>query len=483
MELTHTACFEAVRSRDPRFDGMFFTGVKSTGIYCRPVCPARTPKPENCGFFQSAAAAAHAGFRPCLRCRPELSPAVEGGADRPLAARVFRFIRDKAAEGLGIPEIAKLAGYGERQLRRIVTDAYGLTPGEIIRNERLLFAKRLLHDTALPVTNIAFASGFRSIRRFNQVFRENLGLHPSEIRARGGSGTPPEMVTLHAAYRPPFDWPEMLGWLSARLTKGVDAVVGGAYLRTVRIGNHTGWVRISDDPAAYALRVEISGGLVPVLPSVMRRVRALLDLDADPAGMCAFFEDDELLGPVIGKFPGIRLPGAWDVFETAVRTIAGQQVSVAAAGTISGRLAERFGGEIETPHPALTRLPVVAEALAGAEVSEVCAAGIPGNRARALIGIARHALVGGLDFPPGMSHETISAELIRLPGIGPWTAGYLALRALRFPDAFPAGDLGLRKAIGKGTAISEKAAEAASLRWRPWRAYAAALLWKSLETT
>lgn len=474
--------YQALRSRDRRFDGTFFVGVTSTGVYCRPVCSSRTPMRRNCRFFPLAAAAEDAGFRPCLRCRPELAPGVHLSAEDNVASRLVELLRQAALEGGSLDEVARQSGWSARQLRRRIADGCGATPGAIMRTERLLFAKRLLHETDLTMTDVALRSGFRSIRRFNAEFSEKYGMTPGAIRERRGVKVATGTVRLRLDYRAPYAWPEMLGWLRARATRGVEIVDTDSWTRCVRIGSHEGWLRVSPEPHRDSLVVELSAGLTRVLPQVVRRLRGLFDLDANPLKMLPVFERDPLLGDVAVRFPGLRIPGAWDIFETAVRTIIGQQVTVAAATTVAGRLASRFGERCGTNPHGLEFHAVTPAALAAATVDELAALGMPGKRALALQSLARHTMAGGLEFPPFITLEEAADSLTKLPGIGSWTADYIAMRALRYPNAFPAGDIALRKALGKGTAITPAAAEAASQRWRPWRAYAAALLWQSLKS-
>lgn len=473
--------YEALRSRDRRFDGMFFVGVTSTGIYCRPVCPSRTPLLRNCRFFPIAAAAQGAGFRPCLRCRPELAPAGQRPVTDPVVSRLVGLLRVAALEGGKLDDVARPSGWSVRQLRRKVVEACGLTPIAIMQTERLLFAKRLLHDTDVAMTEVALRAGFRSVRRFNAVFAEQCGMTPGAIRHKRETQVQPGLVRLRLDYRAPYAWPEMLAWLRARATRGVERVTDDAWIRTVRIGAHEGWLRVSPDPDRDALRVALVPALTPVLPQIVRRLRELFDLDANPAEMAPVFEKDPKLGEVARRCPGLRIPGAWDLFETAARTVIGQQVTVTAASTVAARLVQRLGDPCPPNNQRLEFFAVTPASLAAASVDEIAALGMPGKRALALQSLARHALAGGLDFSPFTTLAEAAGSLTALPGIGAWTADYIAMRALRYPDAFPAGDIALRKALGNGTALSPAAAEVASHAWRPWRAYAAALLWQSLK--
>ena len=514
MDFTHLdadRCYAAVTTRDARFDGLFFTAVNTTGIYCRPVCAARTPKRSSCDFFQTAAAAESAGFRPCLRCRPELAP---GRADfnETLAAAILARLQAGALDEGSSETLGREIGLSSRQVRRILLEHFGVTPIEVAQTQRLLFAKKLLQETELPMTQIALSSGFRSLRRFNTSFRERYGLAPSTLRREGRGPTDDARepkatslgnISLRLAYRPPLDWPGMLRYLAGRATKGVEAVQFGAdsatYLRTATLtaGERTvsGWLAVREPNAAEAakkgntnvLLVTVSASLAPVLMPVMHRLRQLFDLDANPTRIALHLKHDALLLPALAASPGLRVPGAWDRFELALRAVLGQQVSVAGATTLSGRLAARFGVPIATPYAALERSAPKAATLARADLADIAAIGLPNKRAATIRELARFAANDGLNFAPGTQLDDAVAALDALPGIGPWTAQYIAMRALRFADAFPAGDLGLRKALKELESTDHLPTEAALLRraeaWRPWRAYAAAYLWHSLSSS
>ena len=503
-------CYQAVLARDPRFDGHFFTAVSTTGVYCRPVCPARTPRRSSCGFYRTAVAAEHAGFRPCLRCRPELAPGrVDFNAS--LAESVFAHLQAGALDEGTVETLATDIGLSSRQVRRIVLDHFGVTPIEVAQTHRLLFAKKLLHETRLSMTQLAFASGFRSLRRFNAAFRDRYGLAPSALRRQaGGCGAAiaddrplAEDIVLRLSYRPPLDWVVLAEYLRFRGTNGVEMVevVDGSpvYRRTVSLPSSTGpidgWVSVSCPPVAAPTRsgarratsdvliVAMSSALLPVLMGATQRLRALFDLDADPLRIATHLGGDPLLAGIDG-LAGLRVPGAWDAFELALRAVLGQQVSVAGASTLSGRLARRFGATIATPFAGLDRGAVTADALASAELGDIAAVGMPKSRANTVRELARFAAGGGLRMMPGTSCEEAVRRLDAIAGIGPWTANYIAMRALRHPDAFPAADLGLRKALGsleRSPSIPTEAALAQrSEAWRPWRAYAAIALWHSL---
>ena len=468
------SCYQALQARDARFDGAFFVGVKTTGIYCRAVCPAKTPRPESCEFFPVAAAAEHAGYRPCLRCRPELAPGrARLDATGRLAAAALQRIEDGALDEGDLPGLAAELGVSDRHLRRAVVQEFGVTPLQLAQTGRLLLAKRLLTDTRLPITEVAFASGFSSVRRFNALFQSAYRMRPGDLRrGRPESETAGECLVCELAYRPPLDWDGMLRFIGARAMGGVEAVVGRRYLRTVALRGRRGWISVEPVEGRPLLRVELSGELAPVLRPALTRVKRLFDLYADPEKVAAG------LGEIAAPYPGIRVPGAFDGFEMALRAILGQQVSVRAATTLSGRFVQAFGDPVETPHPDLTHTAVTAERLATASVEEIRACGIPGARAHSIHCLAQALASGELILNPGVDREQVMERLLRLPGVGEWTAQYLAMRALAWPDAFPHGDLVLRQVLGMANA---KQVLECGEEWRPWRAYAAMCLWRSLE--
>jgi AraC family transcriptional regulator of adaptative response / DNA-3-methyladenine glycosylase II len=476
--------YAALVARDARFDGVFYVGVTSTGIYCRPVCPARTPRAANCRFFDSAEAAERASFRPCLRCRPELAP---GRAPVDDARRIASLVAHRIDEGLpddaaGLEHIAQRFGYSSRQIRRIVQQELGVSPMELVMTRRLLLAKQLLTETALPITEVAFASGFASLRRFNDAFSSRYGMPPSRLRRAAGESSAPaarapqETLTLQLAYRPPFDWEELLRFLGARTLRGVELATADAYARTARIGAHAGWLRVRHAPERRALMVELSHALAPALPALLGRLRHLFDLSARPDVVAAHLAGDPLLAPIVARAPGLRVPGAFDGFELALRAILGQQVSVKAATTLAGRVTQAFGDAITTPHAELDRVSPTPARLAAATVDELTALGLTGARARSILALAEEVASGRLRLEAGAPPERTMAQLVALPGIGAWTAHYVAMRALRWPDAFPKEDLVLRRRLGDVTAA---AAEARSQAWRPWRSYATLHLWRA----
>jgi AraC family transcriptional regulator, regulatory protein of adaptative response / DNA-3-methyladenine glycosylase II len=474
MELDSDACFRAVRARDRRFDGRFFVGIASTHIYCRPICPARPPKRENMRFYTSAAAAEGAGFRPCLRCRPERAPGLASvDAVSRLVGAAIAGIEEHALSSARVGDLAASLGVSDRHLRRITESELGVSPIELAQTQRLLFAKRLLGETRLSLTEIAFASGFGSVRRFNALFKSRYNLSPRALR---GAASAPEGLHCQLEFRPPFAWHRLLDYLRLRAIPGVEMADATHYRRTVSIDDAQGWIAISLGKKANALNVEISPSLTPVIGAVIARVKRLFDLGAVPDAVSALLSQDPLLAKVVDRIPGLRVAGAFDGFELAVRAILGQQVSVKGATTLAGRWAQAFGAPIATPYPELNRLTPTAQRMVAVTADEIAALGIVGARARCLCMLAPAVLERQvvLTFAPNVE-EQIEA-LMRLPGIGPWTAQYIAMRALHWPDAFPSGDLMLLRAANANQKRLQELAEG----WRPWRAYATHYLWQSL---
>ncbi|MCC7340997.1 MAG: helix-turn-helix domain-containing protein [Bryobacterales bacterium] len=483
MEQSAESCYQAYASRDPRFDGVFFIGVTSTGIYCRPICPARTPKASNCRFYDSAEAAEKDSFRPCLRCRPELAP---GSAPVDDARRIAHLLMQRIGNGLidcggGLEAIADQFDLSSRQIRRIVQKELGVSPIELIQTRRLLLAKQLLTETALPVTEVAFASGFSSLRRFNDAFQTRYGMAPSRLRKeaaqRGSDPAASDTSVLQISYRPPYDWVGILNFLSRRTIKSVEWVTAESYARTIRLGRHTGWIRLTHAPGKNALMMEFAHSLTPVLPALMSRVRHLFDLNARPDVISAHLQKDSLLKNAVLRNPGLRVPGAFDGFELAVRAILGQQVTVKAATTLARRLMEAYGDPIETPFAELSCLSPLPEKLAKLDTGDIAKYGIVSSRAKSILTLAQSAASGALTLEPGMQPMKAVAQLHALPGIGPWTAHYIAVRALRWPDGFPKDDIAIRNNLG---GVSAKEADAMSQAWRPWRSYAVLHIWNGL---
>jgi AraC family transcriptional regulator of adaptative response / DNA-3-methyladenine glycosylase II len=477
--------YKALCARDRRFDGVFFTGVLTTGIYCRPVCGVKTPRASSCRFFNSAAAAEHAGFRPCLRCRPELAPYA---LQQNLAHRIWHQIAEGALNQQSLEAYAAKAGLSSRQIRRVLLQEFGVSPVELAQTQRLLFAKKLLQETDMPVTDIAFAAGFGSLRRLNALFAERYQMTPGSVRRARQHNT--ESIVLRLAYRPPYDWEAVMRYLAFRAIPGVETVTvsgeSSVYRRTVSLAGHHGSIGVTHDAAKSQLILEVTNTLTPVLFPLMARVREQFDLEASPLQIADNLGCDPLIASLVSAHPGWRVPGAFDHFELAVRAVLGQQISVAGATTIAGRLVQRFGTPLDQ-HKTQFLFPSP-QVICGLTVSDIAELGMPGKRAQTLIALAQFASDGGLIRKPGDTLESCTARLCELPGIGPWTAHYIAMRALRFTDAFPEGDLGLQKALaqlqkqgGSGPVVPKcSAAEtlAAAEHWRPWRAYAAMLLWQ-----
>ena len=474
--------YQALTSRDTRFDGVFFVGVTSTGIYCRPICPVKAPQQKNCLFFASAEAAEKAHFRPCLRCRPELAPG-NAPIDQPhrVADRLIQRIEEgMLEESEGLEAIAAEFGVSLRQLRRIVQQELGVSPLELKQTRRMLLAKQLLTETQLPVTDVAYASGFTSLRRFNDVFQARYRMTPSALRKGVSASTraqPGDSTTLLMAYRPPYDWEAMLAFLQTHLMKEVEAVQDGAYRRTVALGRCRGWVSVSHLPQKCALQLTFSISLTPVLPLLLRRLRDLFDLNAQPQLIADRLAQDPLLAPSLARNPGLRVPGAFDAFELGVRAIIGQQVTVKAATTVSSRFAAAFGEPCVTPFSDLTRYAALPERVASLTVDDVAPLGSVSARSRAIIAFAQACAGGSLRFNATQPPETVMKQLVALPGIGPWTAHYIAMRALRWPDAFPKEDIAIRNNLG---GLKPAEAEARSQQWRPWRSYAVMHIWENL---
>ena len=481
--MDNNAAYQALTSRDVRFDGVFYVGVTSTGIYCRPICPVKAPRQENCLFFDSAEAAEKAAFRPCLRCRPELAPgnAPVDNAHR-IAELLVQRIDENVAEEESLHTIAGQLGISSRQLRRIVNQQLGVSPRELKQTRRLLLAKQLLTETQLPVTEIAFASGFSSLRRFNDAFNRQYRLSPSRLRKAAVDpnyrSINSETSTLQLSYRPPYDWQAMLAFLSLRAIKDVELITDDSYARTVRLGSHTGWVRVTHAPAKHALMVEFTHSLTPVLPALLRRLRNLFDLSARPDLIAAHLQQHPLLQQSLLTNPGLRVPGAFDGFEMAIRAILGQQITVKAATTIACRFADAFGDPITTPFAGLSRLSPLATRVIDASIDDIASLGIVSARARCIIAMAQACASGDLRLEAGNDPDQTIAQLVTLPGIGQWTANYIAMRALRWPDAFPKEDIAVRNNLG---GVSAKQAEEMSQAWRPWRSYAVMHIWKNMS--
>jgi AraC family transcriptional regulator of adaptative response / DNA-3-methyladenine glycosylase II len=469
-QLDERACERARLARDARFDGRFFIGVTSTRIYCRPICPAPSPKPQNIRYYASAAAAAEAGFRPCLRCRPEASPGTPAwlGASSTVS-RALKLIGESALDGGGVDDLADRLGIGSRHLRRLFLRYLGATPVAVAQTRRVHFAKKLIDETDLPLTQIAMAAGFGSIRRFNATFQNLYERAPSELRrtrvgaskagTNGHNGHTSGDYTFRIAYRPPYDWKSILDFLAARAIPGVENVTSEEYRRTISLDSRAGTIAVR--PAHHNkgnhLELQIRFPDPAVLFRIVERARGIFDVGADPAAIARRLQVDPRLKPVLRAHPGLRVPGCWDGFEMAVRAILGQQISVKGASTMAGRVAAECGSS--TPDGLL--FPS-AEKLAGVDLTRV---GVTRQRAASIRDLAQAASSGDVRFDGAIDPEEFESRITRIKGIGAWTAQYIAMR-LGEPDAFPAADLYLRRAGGD------------SESWRPWRAYAAMYIWK-----
>ncbi len=482
MDQDSRRLYSALRAHDSRFDGVFFVGVTSTHIYCRPICPAKAAKEANCRFFDTPQEAEQAGFRPCLRCRPELAP---GSAPVDDAQRIAHLIAQGLEEGhldekAGLEAIADQFELSSRQIRRIVQKELGVPPIQLLLTRRLLLAKQLLTDTALPVTEVAFASGFSSLRRFNDAFNGRYGMPPTRLRkaANHDAGAIPESrtSTLQLSYRPPYDWKGILAFLEKRALTGIEHVTDSSYARTVQLGEARGWIKVTQSKTKHAVMVEFTHSLTPVLPALLGRVRALFDLNARPDLIATHLSEDLRLRAAVKANPGLRVPGAFNGFEMGLRAILGQQVTVKAATTIACRFVEAFGEPVVTPFAELNRLTPVPARVAAASVDEIARHGIVAARCRSIIALAGAQGSSALCLDGYAHHNPDDSirRLAELPGIGQWTAHYIAMRALRWPDAFPKEDIAVRNNLGGVTA---KEAEVMSQPWRPWRSYAVMHIW------
>jgi AraC family transcriptional regulator of adaptative response / DNA-3-methyladenine glycosylase II len=449
-------CYRALRARDARFDGLFFTAVRSTRIFCRPVCPAKTPLRRNVEFYANAAAAQAAGYRPCLRCRPEVSPETPAWAGTSTTVhRALRLIDEGALDQGSAPELAERLGLTDRHLRRLFLEHVGAPPVEVAQTRRTLFAKQLISETNLPFVEIAFASGFASLRRFNEAIRETYKRNPKELRRFAPpDGAAQSNIELKLQYRPPYDWTALLGFVGPRAIPGIESVDQGVYRR--------GGTAIRHDARRNCLVARIDSAPAKSLRRVAERVRRFFDLGANTHEIAEHLGKSAALKGIVRKHPGLRLPGCWDPFELAVRAILGQQVTVKGATTLAGRLAARFG-------------PIRAETLAQADLASI---GLPKARAESIRSFARAVCDQVIRFDSSVASQEMIGRMCELPGIGPWTANYIAMRALGDPDAFPSSDLGLLKAAGVS---SHKRLEDSAEAWRPWRSYAAFYLWESLR--
>jgi AraC family transcriptional regulator of adaptative response / DNA-3-methyladenine glycosylase II len=483
MEMDFAACRQAFLTRDPRFDGRIFGAVRTTGVYCRPICPARTPRPENMTFFPTAAACQEAGFRPCLRCRPESSPDL--GAWRGTSntvSRALALIESGALDGADVDALASRLGVGERQLRRLFRQHLGASPVAVAQTRRVLLAKQLIQETFLPMGEVALASGFGSVRRFNETFQQLFDRPPGVLRRSRAAEVSAAAagIAVRLPYRAPYDWDAMIRFLAARAVRGVESVAPDGYARTLMADGALGLVTVSPGGGDF-LVAEVRLPKIQALPAVIARIRRVFDLSADPNLIGAHLSRDPGLAPLVAARPGLRAPGAWDGFELAVRAILGQQITVGAARGLAGKLVEAFGARIDDPVAAglgLTRAFPTPQSLVG---QDIAALGMPRSRGAALEALARAVVADPAIFTPRADLESAVAALKALPGIGEWTAQYIAMRELREPDAFPQADFALKRAMAgeDGTRPSTAELLARTEAWRPWRAYGPQHLWAS----
>jgi len=456
VELTRIVCDRARLARDARFDGRFFIGVTSTRIYCRPVCPAPTPKPSNIIYYPSAAAAAEAGFRPCLRCRPETSPGTPAWLGTSASvSRGLKLIAEGALDEASVDDLAERLGLGSRHLRRMFLQHLGATPVAVAQTRRVHFAKKLIDETELPMTEVAMASGFGSIRRFNATFQKLYGRTPGDLRrstARERNANEAGVYTFRLGYRPPYNWAAMVGFLAPRAIPGVERITLEEYRRTISLDGRAGFISVRPVFPKNYLELRIAFPEPGALFRIVERVRNIFDLRADPAEVDGHLRRDPRLKTMVRDRAGMRVPGCWDGFEIAVRAILGQQVSVKGATTMAGRLVAEFGGGSIFP---------AAEALADADLARI---GLTKQRAHSIRELASAVAGREVSFDASLGLKAFEEKMTRLPGIGPWTAQYIAMR-IGEPDAFPAGDLYLKSFAKESEA------------WRPWRAYAALYIW------
>ena len=478
MSLDSNHCYEVIRARDARFDGVFFVGVSTTGVYCRPVCTVRTPRRDRCSFYPNAAMAEAAGYRPCLRCRPELAPGHASiDAVRRVAKAAVARIEAGALNDGDMEDLAAEFDISSRQLRRVIETEYGVNPVALAQTRRLLLAKQLLTDTRLRVIDVAFASGFASVRQFNRLFKQSYRLNPLALRKRAlnydGDG-----IVLKLGFRPPLAWHALIHFLIGRAASNTEAVIDNRYVRALRLGKHSGWIAAEPDAVHNVLRVEVASSLLPVLPELQTRLRRLFDLMANPVVIDRHLTSQRAFKSLVARTPGLRVPGAFHGFELALRAVLGQQITVKAATTVYARFVDTFGGNVQTPFAGIDRVPPTASDIANATLQQLIDRGLTRKRAETISVLSRAAADGALKLDPPVEFADVRETLHEIPGIGPWTSDYIAMRALGDPDAFPHSDLGLLRALQmKKPAMLLSAAEA----WRPWRAYAALHLWNSLQ--
>jgi AraC family transcriptional regulator of adaptative response / DNA-3-methyladenine glycosylase II len=478
MELDPQACYRAVQARDARYDGRFFTCVRTTGIYCRPICPARPPKLENCVFVPTAAAAQAAGYRPCLRCRPESSPDLDAWrGTSATVSRALRLIESGAMDEGDVAALAERLEIGDRQLRRLFQKHIGAAPITVAQTRRVLLAKQLIHQTNLSMIDVAMASGFGSVRRFNETFQNLYKRPPSELRRRAGDGSPAPEISLLLPYRPPYDWEAMIRFLGVRAIAGLEHITDESYSRVVEFGKEVGSLLVTHAPEQSALQVVVRFPDLKMLSAIIVRVRRLFDLSAEPGPIASVLSSDSALKPLVAARPGLRVPGGWDGLEIAVRAVLGQQITVKGATQMAGRLVAALGDLVggRVGQTGLTHAFPKPEKFSAAALEKL---GITWARSASIAGVAAAVMRDARLFDPRRDLAEAIVRLRGLPGVGEWTAQYIAMRALGECDAFPAADVGLQRRFAIfGRRCSETELLAHAERWRPWRAYAALHLW------
>ncbi len=494
MQLDADSCYKALLARDRRFDGLFFVAVSTTGIYCRPICPARTPGRDRVTFYRRAAEAEQAGYRACFRCRPEVAPGNTTDASTDAIPRLVSLALSKIEQGYlneqSLEDLATSLNVSSRHLRRSIEAEVGVSPVMLAQTRRLALAKQLLHDTNLPMAEIAHASGFASVRRFNGLVQSRFGRSPTSLRKAHGESAKRGTFTLRLDYRPPFDWHHLLGFLGDRAMHGVERVEGNSYFRTIAMGNAAYEIEVNNDAEKSRIVAEVPVQLAPLAMDLSNRLRRLFDLDARPDVIEKELGRDKWLAPIVKKQRGTRLPGAFDSFEIAIRSVLGQQVTVAGATTLAKRVVEKFGREVKigsnggsprgtgSLRSEIARIFPSADVIANASLADVRAIGMPEARAKTLLAISRKISDGDLVLSAGSDPEAAIASMTSIVGIGNFTSHVVAMRALRYVDAFPSSDLGVRKALNSKSARElDRRAEA----WRPWRAYAVIHLWRNFH--
>jgi len=478
MDLDPSVCYRAVQARDVRYDGRFFTCVKTTGIYCRPICPARPPKIENCTFVPTAAAAQEAGFRPCLRCRPESSPDLDAWrGTSATVSRALKLIEGGALDEGDVAALAERLEIGERQLRRLFRKHIGAAPITVAQTRRVLLAKQLIHQTDLSMIEVVLASGFGSVRRFNETFQGLYHRPPSELRHRASAPSPSPEISLLLPYRPPYDWPAMIRFLEKRAITGLEMVTKESYSRVIELGDTAGAITVTHAPDHSALRVAVRFPRLNALSVIIARIRRMFDLSAEPGAIASVLSADPALAPLVRARPGLRVPGSWDGFEIAIRAVLGQQITLKAATQLASRIVAAAGTPLEenVGLPGLTHAFPRPERLRTHALANI---GMPRARAATIAGVASAVQADPRLFDPQRNLEDAVTRLRKLPGIGEWTAQYIAMRALGESDAFLAADVALQRILalsGRRPTAPELLARAE--HWRPWRAYAVLHLW------